>query len=289
VLSHQISRGEIVFELTSPYHHVQVVEEGGIRMLSFDGSRETRMSISNPLEGHFEYTEYFHMPWLWNPHMTNVLVIGLGGGSTQRSYEHYYPQVTVETAEIDPVVVKVAKDYFHFKESDRQKVHMLDGRLHLRRTRTTYDAMLLDAYVANRYGSFIPYPLATKEFFELANERLSTNGVIAYNVIGRMQGWRADVLGSVYKTMKEVFPHVYLFPAGETLNVVLIGVKSEEPLSVSELQQRASTLMLSKQVTLPRFRDRLMHIRSLPPPNFDKCQVLTDDFAPVDGLLSQGR
>ena len=72
----------IVYEVTSPYHHIRVIDQQGLRTLSFDNSMETRMSLVNPLQGHFEYTEFFHLPWLWSPEMTNVLMIGLGGGST---------------------------------------------------------------------------------------------------------------------------------------------------------------------------------------------------------------
>jgi hypothetical protein len=112
---------------------------------------------------------------------------------------------------------------------------------------------------------------------------------LAYNVIGSLQGWRADILGSIYKTMKAVFPQVYLFPAQETLNVVVVGVKSTEKLSALTLQQRANALVASKRITLPSFRTRLMSIRSEPPLNFQRCQVLPDDYAPVDGLLTRGR
>ncbi len=280
---------EIVFETTSPYHHIRVVDEQGIRTLSFDGSSETRMSVRNPLQGHFEYTEYFHMAWLWNTQLTNALMIGLGGASTQRAYQHYYPDLTVETAEIDPVVVRVAKQYFGFQESATQRVQVSDGRVFLRRGSGPYGVIILDAYDKNRYGSFIPYHLATREFFELANHSLTTNGVVAYNVIGTLQGWRADILGSIYKTMKEVFPQVYLFPAQETLNVVVVGVKSSEKLTPVTLQQRANALMLSKRIKLPSFRARLMSMRTEPPLNFQRCQVLTDDYAPVDGLLTRGR
>src|SRR5437016_10315779 len=101
----------IIFEVTSAYHHIRVIDQDGVRTLSFDGSMETRMSLQNPLRGHFEYTEYFHMPWLWNTQLTNVLMIGLGGGSTQRAYEHYYTNVTIETVEIDPEVVQIARSY----------------------------------------------------------------------------------------------------------------------------------------------------------------------------------
>src|SRR5688572_15116631 len=151
------AQARVVFETTSPYHHIRVIDQQGLRALSFDGSMETRMSLRDPLTGHFEYTEYFHMPWLWHSNLTNVLMVGLGGGSVQRAYEHYYPQVTIETVEIDAMVVRIAKEYFGFKESERQRVHVMDGRVHLRRTGTKYDAIIMDAYVKNRYGSFIPY------------------------------------------------------------------------------------------------------------------------------------
>ena len=112
----------LVFETTSPYHHIQVVDLAGKRTLNFDGSMETTMSLTNALQGHFQYTEFFQMPWLWQSQMSNVLMIDLGGGSTQRAYEHYYPGVHVETVEIDSAVVEVAKKYFQVKESPAQVV-----------------------------------------------------------------------------------------------------------------------------------------------------------------------
>src|SRR5688572_23459644 len=78
-----LAASEIRFERTSAYHHIRVIDRQGYRFLSFDDSMETRMSLLNPLLGHFEYIDYFQMPWLWNSHMSNVLMIGLGGGSAQ--------------------------------------------------------------------------------------------------------------------------------------------------------------------------------------------------------------
>jgi spermidine synthase len=279
----------VVFEATSPYHHIRVLDRDGLRVLSFDGSEETRMSLRDPLQGHFEYTEYFHLPWLWQPRMTNVVMIGLGGASTQRAYQHYYPEVTVETAEIDPLVLRVAREYFEFKESPTQRVRIMDGRMHLRRRQAACDAIIVDAYVENRYGSFIPYHLATKEFFELARQRLNTNGVLAYNVIGTLDVWQADIVGSIFQTMKGVFPQVYLCPARESRNVVLLGVNSEKRLTHFQLQQRASALIQSGRVTLPTFRARAQAVRVNPPPGFGRAKVLTDDFAPIDGMLTRGR
>lgn len=282
-------RADIVFQATSTYHSIQVVDQNGIRTLSFDGSSETKMSLTDPLKGHFEYTEYFHMPWLWNTEITNVLMIGLGGASVQRSYQHYYPEVRLETAEIDPLVRQVAKDYFRLRESPKNQVRVEDGRVHLRRSKTKFDLIIVDAYVENRYGSFIPYHLATQEFFQLANARLTTNGVMAYNVIGTPDGWKADIVGAMYRTMKSVFPQVYLFPAQGSLNVVMVGVKSPERLNLVQLQQRAKALVRSGRITHPSFLERSRVLRIQAPLSVNQSRVLTDDFAPIDGMLTRGR
>jgi spermidine synthase len=161
LLACALGRADQIFEVTSTYHHIRVVDQDGLRTLYFDDAPESRMSMQDPLRGHFEYTEYFHMPLLWNASLNNVLMIGLGAGTSQRAFEHYYPGVTVETVEIDPTVVRVARDYFKFTESARQKVHEADGRVFLRRSTAHYDSIILDAYVTSRYGSSIPPHLVT--------------------------------------------------------------------------------------------------------------------------------
>lgn len=278
--------GREIFQGTSPYHHVRVIESDGMRTLCFDDATETRVSIDDPLKGHFEYTEFFHMPWLWNTNIQRVLMIGLGGGSAQLAFEHYYPSVTIDTVEIDPLVVRVAKQFFHFKEGPRQKVYTEDGRLFLRRSRTEYDLIVLDAYTQGRYGSSIPQHLVTKEFFEMTRDRLSTNGVVAYNIIGNVNGWRDNIVGAVYRTMKSVYPQVYIFPARSSQNVVLIATRAAIKADLSMLRPRANELIRNKQVTLPTFLERLNAFRALPPANVARSPILTDDYAPIDGLAT---
>ena len=280
---------EIQFRATSPYHNITVVDQNGLRVLSFDGTSETRLSLANPLQGHFEYTEYFHMAWLWNNQISNVLMIGLGGASVQRSFAHYYPDVRVESVEIDPVVVQVAREYFGFQETATQRVRTEDGRVFLRRTKATYDLIIADAYVKGRYGSSIPYHLATKEFFEMASEHLTTNGVMAYNVIGTMDGWKKDILGAMYKTMKSVFPNVYVFPATSSQNVVLIGTRDPVRINMVQVRQRTQSLVESGKVKLPDFEKRTRMLRLQTPSGTFQARVLTDDYAPIDGLLTKGR
>ncbi|MBM3878261.1 MAG: hypothetical protein FJ387_00825 [Verrucomicrobia bacterium] len=278
----------VVFETTSAYHHMTVVDAQGLRSLSFDGAIQSRMSLADPTRGHFEYTEYFHLPWLWNSAMRQVLMIGLGGGSAQRAYQQYYPHVTVSTVELDPVVLQVARDYFGVKESPTLEIHIADGRMFLRRSTQRYDAIIMDAYARNRYGCFIPHHLVSKEFFELAEQHLTRQGVLAYNVITDDRGWQSALLAAVYHTMKAVFPQVYLFPAAESQNVVLIGTRSSEKLTSAQLWQRGVDLVRGGQVALPSFLERIQRRQDDAALAATPARVLTDDFAPVDGLLRPG-
>lgn len=273
-----------VFEVTTVYHHIRVVDQGADRVLFFDDAQQTRMSLRDPAQGHFEYTEYFHMPWLWNDKLTSVLMIGLGGASAQRAFEKFYPEVVVDTVEIDPVVLRVAREFFNFAESPRQRVHIEDGRVFLRRTTAQYDLIVVDAYVAGRYGPAIPVHLATKEFFALVAARLGTNGVLAYNVVGTLHGHQRNLVGSIYKTMKTVFPQVYLFPAASSMNVVLIGTKSPERMAPAQLKQRADAFVKARAQAPPWFIKRVSAFRAEPPANVASCPVLTDNYAPVEGL-----
>ena len=281
-------RAAVVFDRISAYHHIQVIDEGNMRRLSFNGSWETRMSLADPRKGHFEYTEYFQMPWIWNTNIHRVLMAGLGGGSTQRAYQHYYPKVLVDTVEIDPIVVAVAKKYFHVTETPRLRIHTNDARVYLRRSTNTYDVILMDAYSTTRYGSSLPAHLTTKEFFTIANAHLNTNGVLAYNVIGQVQGYRAGVVGALYRTMKAVFPQVYMFPADGSQNVVLLGTRSPTYFTPARVQHEAATLVRSGTVTLPTFYRRSRKFIATPPPGAAQSPVLTDDYAPIESLL-QGR
>lgn len=279
------ARGQIVFQTVTPHHSLQVIDQGDLRILSFDGAEQTRMSRRDPLTGHFQYTELFHMVLLWHMDLTNVLMVGLGGGSVQRSFAHYYTNVTVETVEIDPEVVRVAREYFGFQEGPRQRVHVSDGRAFLLRTSRQFGAIFMDAYTENRYGSFVPPHLATKEFFELARSRLSTNGVLAYNVIGRWRGGRADLVGALYRTLQTVFPQVYAFKARDSQNVVLIATLWPHRFDFNVLRQRLHLLQKRRPTLLPTFQQRLYDLMAGPPPSLDLSPVLTDDFAPVEALM----
>jgi len=285
-----VAGAQVKYRTNSAYNQITVEDAGGYRMLRFNGSMETRMWLGDTKYGHFEYTEYFQLPLLWNPKAKRVMIMGLGGGSAQRAFQSYYPDIHVDTVELDPAVAKAAKDWFKVKETAKHKIHIGDGRMFLRlNKKQKYDAIMMDAYSSNKYGSHIPFHLATKEFFKLAAEDLTDDGVLAYNVIGSYQNFRADIVGSMYQTMKSVFPHVYHFPASDSRNIVIIAIKSKRGLTTTSIKAKVDALRLARP-KLPRlFGKRLARIRAKAPPSAAKSPVLTDNFAPTNGLLMPRR
>ena len=142
-----------VYEADSLYHHIRVVDDGGKRILRFDNSMETTMSIANPYLGHFEYVDYFFQAFCLDPDIESALMLGLGGASAPKLMQRYFPHVAIDIVEIDTMVFDVAKEYFSFTPAETTNVTIQDARVFLRKSDKIYDYIIMDAYSANNYGS----------------------------------------------------------------------------------------------------------------------------------------
>ncbi|NIM06069.1 MAG: spermine synthase, partial [Armatimonadetes bacterium] len=127
------AKERVLFECDSPYQRLFVTEQGNYRILRTNNVWHTRMDLRDLQGRGFEYTDYVDIALLFNPKIREVLVIGLGGGSIPKRLVRDYPQITVDTVEIDPDVVKIAKRYFYVTSGPRLHIHQSDGRVFLRK------------------------------------------------------------------------------------------------------------------------------------------------------------
>ena len=95
-------------------------------------------------------------------------------------------------------------------------VHDEDARPWLRDSEGGYDVIVLDAY----RQPYIPFYLATREFFELARDRLAPGGLVIVNV-GHPEG-STELERVIGRTMAEAFPLVLRDPI-EDENTLMIG------------------------------------------------------------------
>jgi len=272
------------------YHRITVSDEGGVRFLKLDAYWQSGMDLADQRRTVFAYSDYLHMPLVFKPDARRVLFVGLGGGTTPKRYHEDYGQMTIDVVEIDPAVVAVARDYFEVPEDARLRLYAQDGRLFVARSRERYDIIILDAYLIDT----IPFHLATREFFQAVRAHLVPDGVLASNVIGALGGPRSGFFRAVHKTLREVFPSVYVFPVdwgrygGEDAlrNIIMVGTQSGPPLGPREVRAAAAAAMASAGVSLPRFEEAAADLYAAPLAA-DDVPVLTDDYAPVELLVQE--
>ena len=272
---------KILVEQDTSYHHLTVREGPQKRTLHFDRTLQVSVSLTDPLKGAIPYVYHVHHAFIIAPGIRSVLVIGLGSGSIPRHILHYYPETKVTVAEIDPVVVDVARNYFNLPQDPRLRVEIVDGRVFVKRSQERYDLIVVDAFGANRYGLTIPPHLTTREFLEEVKNHLTPQGLLAYNAPRRIGTPLAE---SLYKTIAAVFPEVYIFETHDYLSSLMIGAVTPRKLTREDLLARGKAAT-ERGETVPHLLDRLETLRELPPVDSLKVPVLTDDYAPVDRLM----
>jgi len=267
---------EVLFTGESPYHQVRVVEDDGYRFLSFDETRGTQsaLKLSDPLFLEYVYTRLTFASLAFVPHPQDVLFVGLGGGTMPKFLHHHYPEVNVDVAEIDPVVIDVAKKYFGLKVDERMKIHPYDGRVFLRKAKTQYDIIVLDAYNA----SSIPFHLTTKEFFEIVRKALKPNGVVVSNIWSPRMN---EYFEAEIKTFQAVFPELYIFPGLSSGNYIFIATNRKGKVEEHRLVERARQIDGEKKFHF-ELADLIKTTYQYATNRPVEAAVLTDERAPVD-------
>jgi spermidine synthase len=184
VLFSVAAHSNVVHEERSLYRNIIVDETGNLRCLKFNTkSSQTSQSCmykNNPDKLVFNYTKLTFASLLVTDNPKSVLIIGLGGGTLSNVIHALYPAAKIHNVEIDPAVLKVARNYFNFIENDAVTSSVQDGRIFIKRAaikKQKYDWIILDAF----NGDYIPEHLLTKEFFEEVKSVLAEGGVIAAN------------------------------------------------------------------------------------------------------------
>ena len=200
-----------------------------------------------------------------------MLVIGNAGGTIGRAYGRFYPGVAIDGVELDPKLNQVARRYFGAGDNPRMHLIAADGRPFLELTKKRYDLIVVDAY----RQPYVPFYLATEEFFALARKHLRPGGAIALNVAATPHDRRlSDAVGT---TLLTAFPQAWRWRALR-FNDVLFALR--EPMSRADLERRATRAPGVVARLLPLFRSRLRPVRP-------KGRPLTDDRAPVEWLTDR--
>ncbi len=228
----------IVHQVRSPFQLVTVVDTPhGYRRLIFDGRLDgsdpiqSEMNLSKPRDLVLAYTRAMMAALPLADHQRRILLIGLGGASMQKFLHDLLPGTVLETIEIDPEVVRIAREFFGFETHDNQVVHVHDGRAFIENSKKQYDIIFLDAYGPDS----IPYSLATQEFLQAVQNRLSEGGVVCSNLLtGNPRFW------DMVKTYAAVFPELRLIKPPHSANTILFAPMNRPGLTADVWAREAA-------------------------------------------------
>ena len=180
----------------------------------------------------FDYVKAYNRAFDYVPRLRSAMMIGGAAYQYPKYYISHYPGASMDVVEIDGNAAKIAKKYFFLddlirdygtEKSGRLNLITGDGRAFLSETDKTYDAIFSDAFL----GDMPARALASVEAVRSIRNHLNPGGVYMSNILGilrgTLQGKEHRFLRSELETMKQVFPHVYVFPAAEAMDNMEYG------------------------------------------------------------------
>ncbi|MEM4663215.1 MAG: fused MFS/spermidine synthase [Candidatus Diapherotrites archaeon] len=262
-----------LLKVESIYNTIEVREIGQTRWLLLNGHPmsyyEKKPTITN----------YFYDALAVFPKITgakNILILGFATGTIANKTSYLLPNTKIEGVEIDPDVVKIAREYFGLRESEKVRVFIDDARHFVKKTDGSYDIIINNTINAK----FIPFHLVTKEFFEQCDKKLSEKGVmINYSMYSEEKTMIRD---SIAKTMCQVFPSVFYLNFPNQQVSLVFGFK--EKTTQSKIEETIEEAMLDEQSS--DIKQLMQHIKQIR--EFDcssnKGEIITDDKNPVDNI-----
>jgi spermidine synthase len=273
---------QVIHTERSLYRNISVVNERGMRCLIFESRKQsppyqTCVDLKDPKRLVFSYTKLILSGVVYKPDAERILVLGLGGGTLPMTLSELLPKAKITSVEIDPAVIKIAKDYFNYQDNNNRQSIAQDARLFVKRAALnmqTYDWIILDAF----NGDYIPEHLMTQEFLQEVKSILSDKGIITANTFSSSQLYAYESA-----TYYSVFGKFYNIKNSLGGNRIILATKEGVLKTPTQLRYNAEILAES----LAKFGvDSLQLLRQLSTEkDWDpSARILTDQYAPANLL-----
>jgi spermidine synthase len=247
------------------------------RTLVLDGVRHSYVDLDDPTYLHFEYVQAIaSVVDTAFPEGAALQAYHLGGGglTLPRYLDRVRPGTNSVVSEIDGGVVSIDRERLGLETGNGIEVRVEDGRLGLQRL----DDHSRDLVVGDAFGGIsVPWHLTTREAMTEVRRVLTAEGMYVANLIdhGPLAFARSAVA-----TLRDLFDHVALTASPATLSREgggnLVVIASDGPVDVGAVSARLDDRGTGWEVITGAELDDWV----------GDAQVLTDDHAPVDQLLT---
>jgi spermidine synthase len=236
-------------------HSFEISEHAGVRYLHFSAEWiQGAMRVQRPNALELAYTREMMAGLLLRepPWPRNALLIGLGAGSLVKFIYHHLPETKITVVEINPQVEIIAR--LHFKLPDdplRLRVAIGDGaRFMLHEDGESYDYILVDGFDEKGKAGV----LDTEPFYQACRARLTPEGLLSVNLLGRSRGFTA----SKAHIAAAFDDRALVFPSCDSGNAIAFA-RGDAPVDIrfEELLQRAETVRQQTGLDLAPMVSRL--------------------------------
>lgn len=152
------------------------------------------------------------------PEAKKVLILGLGGGTVARQITVKWPGVAIVGVEIDPVIVKLGKNYFGLDEIPGLEIVIEEATAWVEKTakeREKFDLVIIDTYLEDE----MPQNCQKPAFFNTIKKIIAKNGVVVFNQL--------LVKGKQKRSAKAIEEFQKLFPRTKLVktatNLLILG------------------------------------------------------------------
>ncbi len=267
----------VIATTRSQFQTIEIVELGSYgKALILDGK------VQSTTRDEFIYHEsIIHPALLSHPSPRRVFVVGGGEGAPVREILKHTSVEQVLLVDIDSEVVAFCRRHLPEMsagayDDPRVQVQFMDARAFLESSDQTFDAIIIDISEPIEEGP--AYLLFTQEFYKIAYDRLTAQGVLAVQA-GTISLIDLDCFATVHATLRSVFPVVAPYFAdipsfGRPWGFLFAG-KGEDPaaLQAAEIDRRIQARMNG---TL-KYYDGQTHMMSFRLPKHVREQLAAED------------
>lgn len=251
IINNKKFNDRVLFERNSDFHNIKVVENEVGRFLHYGDTYQAGFINTDFYKGNLPYINYFLIPFLINPKIKNILLIGLGSGKIVKDWEFLFDDLkSIDVIDLEENIVDIAENYFGFEKSCKFNFILQDGITYLRTNKKKYDLIVAD--VANNDG--IDCRFLSEDYFTSIKNSLKKSGMFVSNMCASadFENKKNKFFNNFFPIYQKFFKYNNVFKGNysdkvyyksffdieerviDTTNVVIISTDKYEKISPSQ-------------------------------------------------------
>ena len=251
IINNKKFNDRVLFERNSDFHNIKVVENEVGRFLHYGDTYQAGFINTDFYKGNLPYINYFLIPFLINPKIKNILLIGLGSGKIVKDWEFLFDDLkSIDVIDLEENIVDIAENYFGFEKSCKFNFILQDGITYLRTNKKKYDLIVAD--VANNDG--IDCRFLSEDYFTSIKISLKKSGMFVSNMCASadFENKKNKFFNNFFPIYQKFFKYNNVFKGNysdkvyyksffdieerviDTTNVVIISTDKYEKISPSQ-------------------------------------------------------